>query len=166
VDGPVRALLARLAALGIARADVQTPAVELRRITVRSRGRRLVRYEAASLVEVRTGRIGLVDDILAAATSSGATLVSGPEFSVQDDTEARLAATRTALERARRRADAAAAVLGLRVVGVRSVELDPGQGVAERDAAPEERAAAAPPPVEPGREPVSATVVVVFTLGV
>ncbi len=163
VDAQVRALLGRLDALEVPRADVQTPAVELRRVTVRSRGRRLVRYDAVTALEVRV-RAALVEEVLAAAARSAARSIEGPFFVVEDDTEGRARATRIALERARTRADAAAAALGQRVVGVRSVELDPRQGEDPFTGGGGEARQRATP-VEPGRQLVSATVSVVFVLG-
>ena len=98
--------------------------------------------------------------------------LEGPEFSVSDDTVARQEATRIALERARRRADDAAAALGQRVIAIRKVDLDPELGYdsgfdaagggSSDDAA---SGGGGDVQIEPGRDEVAVAVAVVHEIG-
>ena len=64
--------------------------------------------------------------LIDAVADAGADQIGDPEFGFADPSAGRTLATRAALADARRRADDAAAVAGLRITGVRSVNLDPG----------------------------------------
>lgn len=164
VDVPVRALLGRLGALGVPTADVRTDEVALRRVTLRRPQR--VRWVASTRLVIRVAPIARLPRVLELAGASGAASVDGPMFAVEDPARARADAALLAITRARRRADAAAAALGLRVIALRSVVLDPLPDnivPSGAEAGPVPRPA--PPPVEPGRQEISATVRVVFALG-
>ena len=63
--------------------------------------------------------------LIDAVAAAGADAIGDPEFGFADPSAGRTLATRAALADARRRADDAAAVAGLRITGVRSVNLDP-----------------------------------------
>jgi len=105
--------------------------------------------------------------LLAAATRAGADNVNGPNFTIADPSSAAVAATEAALTDARRRADAAANALGMRVSGVRSVGLDPAVAPTEPVAGSTPEADSdegRSPPVEPGQAEVRVTAVVVFEL--
>lgn len=170
VDRRVRVLVARIIRAGIPRAGIQTSAISSSRVRLRARRGvpARVRYDARTIVTVVTDRVDRVGRVIAEAERSGVSRVFGPEFTVEDATEARAAAARTALERARRRAADAAEALGLRVVAIRSVVLDPQASGVEADfqegsgARAERRSDVV---VEPGTEQVTATVAVVFVLG-
>ncbi len=117
VERRIAAVLRNLDALGVPRADIRTGDVE----SFRTRRRGKLRHVASSSLFVRTTDLERLGRIVAAF---GGADISGPEFEVTDDTAARQEATRIALERARRRADAAAAALGQRVLAIRKVDLN------------------------------------------
>lgn len=161
-----RRLLAALDELGVPRADVQTSGVSVDRRRLRKPKR--IRWAAHSSIDVvvrDVARAGATFDALVAA---GATNVEGPYVEVANPSAGLAAAEQAALADARARADAIAATLGLRVAGVRSVDLSPGEGGdVDRGSMSDSAAVAAAPeptPVEPGRERVSASVAVVYVL--
>ena len=164
VERRVARLLRKLDALGVARADVQTNSVT----SFRTRRRGRVRHHAATSLSVRTMKLEKLDDILAAF---GGESTGGPEFEVSDSTAARQEATRIALERARRRADAAATALGLRVLAIRKVDLNAEFGYDSSSTTlaggddEDSGGGGATPNVEPGRERVSVAVAVVYEIG-
>jgi uncharacterized protein YggE len=165
VERRVAAVLRNLDALGVERADVRTNSV--RSYSLRRRGR--VRHYASTSLQVRTTDLTKLGQILAAF---GGANIDGPEFDVSDDTAARQEATRIALERARLRAEAAAAALGLRVIAIRKVDLNAEFGYdtasqrASGDAAVGgEGGGGGGVSIEPGLERVSVVVAVVYELG-
>ncbi len=176
----LNAIVSRLRALDVPREDITTTSVSLSRERFRTRRTRAlrVRYTATGAFAVRVEDTARVGRALDAVAGAGATSIDGPEFSFSQAkrTEGRLAAEKAALADARRRADEAAASQGQRVVGVRSIELDPGSarepGDSEdsRAASPSLGAPAgspapvAPTPVLPGRETFSSAVRVVYLL--
>ncbi len=165
VERRVAEVLRNLDALGVPRADIRTGDVE----SFRTRRRGKLRHVASSSLFVRTTDLERLGRIVAAF---GGADISGPEFEVTDDTAARQEATRIALERARRRADAAAAALGQRVLAIRKVDLNAefeydsssyspasgGQDDSESGGGGNVR-------IEPGREEVTAAVAVIYAIG-
>ncbi len=119
---------------------------------------------------VRLTTIAKVGPVIDAVTRAGADAIDGPYFSFFDPSAGRGEATRLALADARRRADDAAAAVGQRVTGIRSIVIDPASGPAS--ASGDEAAAGAPAftgpkeatVVNPGRQEVTSVVEVVFTL--
>jgi len=124
-DDRTRALIAALVGTGLDRADLQTSTIGLRREAPRRGQAGRGRFVASASITVRTRRIDLVGALLAAATRAGADNVNGPNFTLADPSSAAVAATEVALTDARRRADAAANALGMRVSGVRSSSSTP-----------------------------------------
>ena len=126
-----------------------------------------MRYGASEDIAVHLVDIALVAAVLDAATRAGADDVSGPSFGFSSPTLGLAAAERAALRDARHRADAAAADLGLRIVGVQSIDLDPnGSAGSASQGAPTAASHGSPPstPVRPGRQEVDADVAVVFLI--
>ena len=125
VDRAVRALVA----LGVERGAVRTEYAQLTRERVRTgRPRRVrVRFRAETALAVRTDQVRRLGPLFDAVTGAGAD-VSGPDFTFADPSAGRAQAARAALADARRRADDAAAQLGLRVGSVLAVDLDPQEG--------------------------------------
>jgi uncharacterized protein YggE len=175
----LNAIVSRLRALDVPRQDITTTSIALFRERIRTpRTKALrVRYTATGAFAVRVEDTARVGRALDAVAGAGATSIEGPEFSFSQAkrTEGRLGAEKAALADARRRADEAAASQGQRVVGVRSIELDPGSA-REPSAEDEEGAgpalsaparggpSVAPTPVLPGRETFSSAVRVVYLL--
>jgi uncharacterized protein YggE len=165
VERRVAAVLRNLDALGVPRADIRTGDVE----SFRTRRRGKLRHVASSSLFVRTTDLERLGRIVAAF---GGADISGPEFEVTDDTAARQEATRIALERARRRADAAAAALGQRVLAIRKVDLN---AEFEYDSSSYSPASGGQDDsgsggggnvrIEPGREEVTAAVAVIYAIG-
>ena len=166
VERSLAAKLRRLAALGVPRTDIRTESIASFR--TRSRGRTY--FRAATSLRIRTTDLAALDRILGAL---GGADLSGPEFSVSDSTVARQEATRLALERARRRADAAAAAIGRRIVAIRKVDLNPEWAYdvtsTQRASGGSDDAAAGggsseEVTVEPGQEDVTVAVAVVYDI--
>lgn len=167
VERRVSTVVRELSQAGVQPADLRTEEVS----SYRTRRRGRVRYVASTTLRVRTTDLDRLGAIIAAF---GGAQISGPEFEVSDDTAARQEATRLALERARRRADAAAAALGLRVTAIRKVDLNaefgydsdssssPASGVDEDSGAGGGGGGAR---IEPGREEVAVAVAVVYEIG-
>lgn len=162
------AVIAAVEARGVPPRAIQTPSISLTRRTLRPRrrgGPRPVRYAASEDISVHLEDVGLVAAVLDAATRAGADELSGPSFGFSRSTLGLPAAERAALLDARGRADAAAAVLGMRVVGVQSIDLDPGSGFSSGSgSAPAPSRSSQTAPVRPGRQEVDAQVTVVFLI--
>lgn len=173
VNRRVAAVVDGLVQLGLAREDLQTGSLSLSRTRMaptKKGGPRPVRYVASDDLTVRTRRLDLVPGVVDRATAVGVDEVSGPNLSLEDPTAAARQANRLALLDARRQADEAAAALGQRVTGVRTIDLTGGGGpvpypeqARALSAGPAD--AAAPTVVEPGRLDVTTTVTVVFLIG-
>jgi uncharacterized protein YggE len=161
-------VLRNLDALGVPRAEIRTGDVE----SFRTRRRGKPRHVASSSLFVRTTDLERLGRIVAAF---GGADISGPEFEVTDDTAARQEATRIALERARRRADAAAAALGQRVLAIRKVDLnaefeyDSSSSISPASGGQDESegggGGGGSVRIEPGREEVAVAVAVVYEIG-
>ena len=155
----------RLAALGVPRTDIRTESISSFR--TRRHGRTV--YRASTSLRIRTTDLARLPAILRAL---GGADLDGPEFSISDSTVARQEATRLALERARRRADAAATALGLRVTAIRKVDLNPEWAIdtggsddsASSGGGSRGSGSSAPIRVEPGQEQVTVAVAVIFAL--
>jgi len=148
-------VVARLKALGIAGQDIQTTGINLNaRYDYNQQTQRQVfrGYQAANRVNVVLRKIDDAGRVLDALVEAGATDLSGPSFSIDDDEPARSEARKRALARAAAQAKAYAAMLGYEGVRVLAIsESMTGSGpmpemMAKRSAG----MAAAPPPVEPG----------------
>ncbi|WP_394443457.1 SIMPL domain-containing protein (plasmid) [Sphingobium naphthae] len=139
-------ITAALAKLDIPARDIQTRNLSVNRITW---GDNRGKYEAANTVAVRVRNTDRVGQAVAAVTTAGANIVSGPNLSVADPEKANLGAYDLAYKAARAKADAYAKAAGLRITRVLAIH-DGGQGgymppMAEMDA----RMAGPPPIVAP-----------------
>lgn len=110
-----------LKAGGIPDADIRTVGLSVRRERVKKK----IRYRAQQVIRVRVRTVSKLASLLDGVASAGADAVDEPDFGFADPSAGRLLATRAALADARRRADDAAAVVGMRITGVRTVSLDP-----------------------------------------
>jgi uncharacterized protein YggE len=161
----IAAILRAVKAHGVADADIQTTALELTRERVGRRGHRRVRYTAAQSLRVRARDVKTLGALVDAVANAGADQIGSPSFGFADASAGRLLATRAALVDARRRADDAAAQSGLRITGVRTVDLDPQTEPVGPAAAGggSNDAAKAPTRVEPGTQDFDARVRVTYT---
>jgi uncharacterized protein YggE len=157
------AVFRALKAGGIANADIRTVGLSVSRERVKKR----IRYRAQQSVVVHVRTVANLAALLDAVASAGADAVGEPEFGFADSSAGRLLATRAALADARRRADDAAAVVGMRITGVRTVSLDPDAQVyeGESDSAMSGGGAEKAPAtrVEPGTQDFTERVRVIYT---
>jgi uncharacterized protein YggE len=121
------AVLRAVRAGGVAANDVRTAGLSVRRERVRRR----IRYRAEQSIVVTVRDVSKLGPLLDAVASAGADGVGEPDYGFADPSVGRIQATRAAMADARRRADDAAAVAGLRITGVRTVVLDPGSDTDE-----------------------------------
>jgi uncharacterized protein YggE len=103
--------------------------------------------------------------VIAAATAAGADSVDGPSFSLDEQSAAYRDALRSALADARSKADAAAAAMGVHILGTTTIAENNGGGgpIMYADAAA--KASDSAPPVQIGPVTVSAQVTVTFVYG-
>jgi uncharacterized protein YggE len=169
-----RAVLGAIARAGVDRDAVQTSGLGLARERVGSPGHERTVYVGSSSLTVAVKDIKRVGRVIDAATRAGAQSIDGPQFFFGDPSPAKRRAARAALADARARADDAAAAVGYRVTGVQSIVIDsrsapspPAAGIPPSPPRAERRHRLAErfrTPVNPGREPIDATVSVVFTI--
>jgi uncharacterized protein len=168
VNSRIAAILKAVRARGIADADIQTTGLRIVRERLGRRGHRRVRYAAAQELRVRVRNVKTLGAMLDSVANAGADDISAPDFGFADPSQGRLLATRAALADARRRAEDAAVQTGMRITGVRTVDVDP-QTEPEFDSASavggsDSGSAKAPgTTVEPGTQEFSARVRVIYT---
>ena len=159
-----RLVLRRLRAIGVDPVSIRLSNVDVSR---RSARRKLAKpFVASATVAARTARVGLAGRMLDLGPRAGVD-TRGPDYDLVADLAAREQATTRAVEAARRRAEAVARGLGMRIVAVRSITLDGAStGDFDRSLASEEQAATTGPtiPTAPGTIAVRAAVTVVFEL--
>lgn len=101
------AVIDRIKALGVAERDIQTTGVNLGAMYDYNQQtqRQVFRgYQASNRVSVKLRDIQRTGEVLDALVAAGATDLSGPEWSIDDDTAARAQARRQAMETARAQA--------------------------------------------------------------
>jgi uncharacterized protein YggE len=120
---------------------------------------RLKGYAASNVVRARTGDLDRVGGVIDAAIAAGANNITGLRFMLKDDAAVKSEALRQAAQEARRKAEAIAQALGVRVVRVLAAQESGPVAVPFYGAEMAMRARAdAPTPVEPGTLEVRATV--------
>jgi uncharacterized protein YggE len=158
------AILKAVKAGGVADADIRTVGLTIQREHVGKRKR--VRYRAEQAILVHVRNVATLAPLIDAVADAGADQIGDPDFGFADPSAGRTLATRAALADARRRADDAAAVAGLRITGVRSVNLDPDSDQGFDDSASSggsaEKAPAATQ-VSPGTQDFTERVRVIYT---
>jgi hypothetical protein len=172
-DRATNHIIGGLEAIGISRPDIQTSNVSLDSNTFRRHHHKVTRWDAEIDLTVTTSQVDLLGELFATASSDGANSFEGPNFGFSNPSAGLPEATAAAITDARSRADAAAAALGVQIVGVQSVDLDPGSTTVLQPpnalSAPTRGASAPksppPTPVLPGLQQVSATVDVVYLIG-
>lgn len=122
----VRAITQAATGAGVAAGDIRTLAVNINRSRVKPKRRpAYTQYMARQYLSFTIRDVNKVGPLMDTASEAGAEDIEGPEFGFVDPSAGRLLATRAAIADARKRADDAAAQVGLRVTGVRSVVLAP-----------------------------------------
>jgi len=163
-DRVVRAIRA----IGVPAGAIQTEGVSIasRIVRVGNDKHRERRWTASEAIDIHVTNLKVVGSVIDGGTKAGASTVNGPTFSFSDPSAGKVAATRAAIADARRRADDAAAALGYRVTGVRSVQIDPQSPVQPFARAATSASTAPSPPttVHPGTQEVDAEVEIVYTI--
>jgi uncharacterized protein YggE len=122
-------------------------------------------YSAANVVRVTTDDLSLVGRLIDGAMGAGANRIDRLAFTLQDDQPLMMKALQQAATRAKSKAEAIAAALGVKIVRVLQVEEN---GPTVRPVERMLRSATvmeAPTPVEPGTVDVSATVTLTVEIG-
>lgn len=155
------AVLDALRARGLGSAELQTSGLSVTPQYQRDRPDVVTGYQATNNVTLTVYEVERAGELLDAALAAGANRIGGLRFGLRDPSALRERALADAARAARARADALAAALGLRVVGVASV-------TEETAAVPQPRAIAAAPdvaaavPIEAGELRVTARVRIAF----
>src|SRR4051794_20411968 len=159
----IAAILKAVKAHGVADADIQTSGLSIER----GRFRHRVRYTATQTLTIRSRDVQHLGALLDAVANGGADSLEAPAFGFADPSHGQQLAERAALADARTRADAAAAQTGLKITGVRGVDLDPQSGEFGSQSGDASggvvRKASRPTRIQPGTQDFSATVRVVYT---
>lgn len=163
-------VVVRLKALGVADKDIQTTGINLNaRYDYDQQTQRQVfrGYQAANRVSVILRKIDDTGRVLDALVEAGANDLSGPNFSIDDDTSAKDAARKRAVERAEAQARAYAKMLGYSGVKVLSIS----EGIAGHGPMPEEAKqrgvvamSADAAPVQPGMVQAGVNISVTYEL--
>lgn len=162
------AVVQRIRALGIARDDIQTTGIELgAQYNYDQEQRRQVfrGYQASNRVSVILRKVPETGRVLDALVAAGATDISGPSFSIDDDTAPRAQARKAALDEAKAQAEEYARWAGY--TGVRLLQVselvNPGRPIpmVERVALASD---AKSTPVEPGLVGTAVTVNVSYEM--
>jgi uncharacterized protein YggE len=163
----IAAIVKAVKARGVADADIQTTGLSISREHVGRRGHRRVRYAASQELRIRVRNVKSLGAMLDAVANAGADAVAAPDFGFADPSQGRLLATRAALADARKRAEDAAAQTGMRITGVRTIDVDPQTEPVFDDSAGEGVSGGAKQSpatqVEPGTQEFEARVRVIYT---
>ena len=146
-NAAINRVVAALRGLGIRPDDVQTQSITLGRIDY---GPNRGRFEASNVIAVRIRDLGRAGPAIAAATTAGANVLSGPSLRVGDPEAASRAAYAQAYRAARARAEAYAGAAGMRLARVLAIRDAPTDAILpfagyEADM----QSSRAPPAVEP-----------------
>ncbi len=112
-----------LAAFGVADKDIQTRNLSLSRVEY---GPRKGQFEANNLLAVRLHDVPKAGEAVAAATTAGANILSGPALQIEDPETANRGAYTAAYKAARTRAEAYAEAAGMEISRVLAIR-DGGQ---------------------------------------
>jgi len=166
----MRRVIDQIKAQGVDEKDIQTTGINLNarydynRATQQNEFRG---YQVSNRVSIKLRMIEETGQVLDALVSAGATDLSGPSFSIEDDDAAKDKARERALERGQQRARAYAAMLDYDDVRVLEISeairsSGPVQQAALRSAP--EAALAASPPVQPGMVSTGVSITIKFEL--
>ena len=156
-----------LGQLGIFSKDIQTH-YTMSPVYEKGDYRKAVGYRANNTVTVTVNDVAKAGQVIDAALSSGATDVNGLSFGLKDAKSVRNTALQMAVQDARSKADAIAAALGVKIVGIQNVKEDGGNfaryEVANARLAKLDGAAMADTPVNAGTVEVNAEVHIDFQI--
>lgn len=163
------AVVQRIRSLGIAGDDIQTTGIELgAQYDYDQASRRQVfrGYQASNRVSVILRRVPDTGRVLDALVAAGATDISGPSFSIDDDTAPRAQARKAAMDKARAQAEEYArwaGYSGVRLLQV-SEAVNPGRPMPYDMRLQTVAAEAKSTPVEPGLVGTMVTVNVTYEM--
>ena len=156
-----------LAAFGVADKDIQTRNLSLSRVDY---GPRKGQFQANNLLAVRLHDVAKAGEAVAAATTAGANILSGPALQIEDPEKANRGAFTAAYKAARTRAEAYAEAAGMEISRVLAIR-DGGQSGGIPVPYANEMAAnasavqvSAPPSIRPGTSRTRVSVQVDFAL--
>ena len=153
----MRRVLSALAAVGVAKKDVQTQDVSVSR-SYPDNG-----YSVDNTVSVTIHELAKAGSILDAATKAGANNVYGPTLTRSDQDELQAKALRAAVDRARAKARALADAAGVQLGSVTAITESGSEPYPVYAADLARRPSSAP--IRPGRQQTQATVRVTFAIG-
>jgi uncharacterized protein YggE len=162
------AVIARIKSLGVPERDIQTTGISLgAQYDYDQESRRQVfrGYQVSNRVSVKLRDVPRTGEVLDALVAAGATDLSGPDFSIEDDTGARAQARKAAMESAQAQALEYARAAGYS--GIRLLEIS--ESVAAPPPMPYARgvaleAASAKTPVQPGLVEAGVTIHVTYEM--
>lgn len=159
-------VVARIRSLGIAEDDVQTTGINLNAVYDYNGQRPVFRgYQASNRVSITLRKVDDTGKVLDALVAAGATDLSGPSFSIADDTAAQAQARKAAVQKAEKMAREYAewtGYTGVRVLKI-SEMVDAGVPMPMMRAVAME-ASAASTPVQPGMVGSSVTVSITYEM--
>jgi uncharacterized protein YggE len=163
------AVVRRIKALGIAEDDIQTTGIELgaQYDYDQAQRRQVFRgYQASNRVSVTLRKVPDTGRVLDALVAAGATDISGPSFSIDDDTVPRGQARKAALDKAKAQAEEYARWAGYSAVRLLQVSelVNPGRPIPMVEARQAMAMDAKATPVEPGLVGTSVTVTVTYEM--
>ena len=158
-----------LAAFGVADKDIQTRNLSLSRVDY---GPRKGQFQSNNLLAVRLHDVARAGEAVAAATTAGANILSGPALQIEDPETANRGAYTAAYKAAKTRAEAYAEAAGMKISRVLAIR-DGGQSGGMpmpyanemgADAAMTQVSAPPPPSIRPGTSRTRVSVQVDFAL--
>lgn len=156
----LEATLARLRSLLGANADIKTVSYSLTpnyRYPQGGGEPTITGYTATNIVRVTLDDLTKVGSVIDTATQAGANRIQSLQFTVKDEQAVQTQALREAAQKARRKADALAGAIGVRIVRVLNLSESGPVAIPFRDVA-YAKAETASTPIEPGTIEVRATV--------
>ncbi len=158
-------VIARIKALGIAEADVQTTGVALGAQYDYQSGTPVFRgYQAANRVNVILRKIDDTGRVLDALVEAGANDISGPTFSIADDTAIKEQARKAAVARGAAQARAYAAMLGYTDIKVLAVSESIEVSMPLYEMAKVVSLEATATPIQPGQVSTGVSVTITYEL--
>lgn len=124
-------------------------------------------YTASNTLRIKSARLDQVGQLIDAAMQAGANNVSRLVFTLKDEQAAQLEALREASAKAKLKAEAVAASLGLKIIRISTVTEGERtiQPVFRQVMAARAEAAPAPTPIEPGTVEIRSTVALTVEVG-
>jgi hypothetical protein len=168
-DAAATAMTAVVAAakrVGVADQDIRTDNLSLSPVYDYNRGSKLTGYQFSNTLLLTVREMGKLATVIDECAAIGATVIRGVSFRVDDPATAEAAARELAMKNARSRAEALAALAGVSIKGVASIDETAGGSPGPRPEMAMMRAvAAAPTPIEVGSSQISIAVAVRYLIG-